>query len=191
MSFDPSESYPKALERAATLWGIVPSFWDIFGTRHFTTPEIAKAILGSMGVPVESKESIDGAVEERLCEDWNRLVPATLVAGNPVTAIALSVPKELAGGVVSWEISTESGSRFVGGYRLTGSQGLEQVELRGRAYLRMMLPIAFDGLGYHTLRLKLENGAQSVKAESRLIVCPDRAWFPPPWWPATPSPQSR
>jgi 4-alpha-glucanotransferase len=178
MSFDPTEPYQKALDRAATLWGIVPSFWDIFGTRHFTTPEIAKAILASMGVPVESTESIDRAVEERRFEDWSRLIPATLVIGNPVTAITLSVPKELAGGVVSWEISAENGARFVGRYRLAGSQPLEQVELRGRSFVRMLLPIAFDDLGYHKLRLKLENGAQSISAESVLIVCPDRAWFP-------------
>ena len=178
MSFEPSESYQKALERAATLWGIVPSFWDIFGTRHITTPDIAKAILGSMGVPVESLESIDRAVEERICEDWKRLVPATLVVSTPLTEIMLSVPGEWAAGIVSWEISTETGSRFVGRYRLAGAQPLEHVELRGQAYMRLMMPIAFDDLGYHTLRVKLENGAQQVTADCRLIVCPDRAWFP-------------
>ena len=178
MSFEPSDSYEKALERASTLWGIVPSFWDIFGNRHFATPEIVKAILESMGVPVETRESIDGAVEQRLWEDWNRLVPATLVVSRPVAAIALSVPCELAEGIVSWEVLDESGARFVGSHLLKSAESLDRVEMRGRDFMRILLPIAFENLGYHTLRLSLENGAQSVTVESRLIVCPDRAWYP-------------
>jgi len=178
MSFEPSDSYEKALERAATLWGIVPSFWDIFGTQHFTTPEIAKAILGSMGVPVDSKESIDQAAREHLWRDWNTLVPATSVVTRPVTAITLSVPQGLSLGIVSWEISTESGSRFVGRYRLAGAEPVERIELNGTHFVRLVLPLAFDTLGYHTLKLRLEDGDRSLTAESQLIVCPDRAWYP-------------
>ena len=178
MSFESSESYEKALERAATLWGVVPSFWDIFGNKHFTTPDIAKPILAAMGVPVETRETIDDAVEQRLWEEWNRIVPATLVVSGPMSSIALNVPSELADAVVSWEIPAESGARCVGRHRLAGTEPIDRMELRGNLYLRVPLPLAFDELGYHTLRLRLENGAHFVEAQSRLIVCPDRAWFP-------------
>ncbi len=178
MSFEPSDSYENALERAATLWGVVPSFWDIFGKQHHTTPEIAKAILGSMGVPVDSQQALDACMEQRLLEQWNRLVPLTLVLTGPVTSLTLSVPATLADGLVSWEITAENESRSVGRFRLAGVVPKEKAVFGGVTYLRVEMPLEFDQLGYHTLHLRLENGTSSVSAESRLIVCPDRAWYP-------------
>ncbi|MCL5745222.1 MAG: 4-alpha-glucanotransferase [Acidobacteria bacterium] len=168
-------SYSEALERAASLWGVEPAYWDIWGKRHETQPEVQKAILRGLGVCVDSQESVDAAVEARLCEDWARLTPSTIVIGEKDSGFPVAIPAGSAGDVLHVEIRWEDG----GLERYDCSPGqlepAETAELRGERYERRMaiLPARLP-LGYHELRVS--TGAFS--SVTRLIVSPDRAWLP-------------
>ena len=51
-NYSPATTYDEALARAAAVWGVQAEYWDIFGNRHVTTPEVQSSILESARVPV-------------------------------------------------------------------------------------------------------------------------------------------
>jgi len=76
-----SDSFEQLLDRAASLFGIEPEFWDIFGTHHITSTEAKQAILSALGVATESapvlERSLADLADERVAilirhRDFNR-----------------------------------------------------------------------------------------------------------------------
>jgi 4-alpha-glucanotransferase len=165
-----------ALARAASLWGIEPGYWDIWGRYHQTHPEVSSAILRSLGVPAGDERTLSEAVEARLARDWVRLTPATLVISENAAALPLSVPVESAGSTASIEIRWELG----GSERYACSIGQlpvsETTKIQGREYERRQAPLPSAlPLGYHELRVSVD----ALSFVSHFIVTPDRAWLPP------------
>ena len=62
-------SFPEALYEAASACGIATEYWDIWGQRHQARPETLQAILSAMGVPCDSAEALDAALQTRLWEE--------------------------------------------------------------------------------------------------------------------------
>src|SRR5262245_2828252 len=75
----PSRSYEEALDRVASLWGIEPEFFDIWGNLHVTSSETKRFILGAMGVAADTRDQLDQTIESRLRREWTRSVPPCLV----------------------------------------------------------------------------------------------------------------
>jgi len=73
--YQPPATYQEAVARAAELWGIEDGYHDIWGRRHSTSLEAQKAILKSLGVRVDTLEQVREAVERRLMEEWQPLIP--------------------------------------------------------------------------------------------------------------------
>ena len=67
-----STNYDQALDRAALLWGIEPDYWDIWGRRHFTSPDTKVAILRALGVKTDTEADLNAAVEGRWRAEWQR-----------------------------------------------------------------------------------------------------------------------
>ncbi len=175
--FTPSDSYEQALDRAAKVWGIEPSYGDTWGRVHVTSPETKKGILRALGISPETKEDLDRAVEQRLAREWGRLAPPVAVIGTAAFTEGFPVylPERHAGGPVSIEIRWEQG----GVERRTLAPGdlRESGRLRigGDTYVRKQVPLADRSpLGYHNVTVS----AAGRKARLRLILCPDRAYEP-------------
>ena len=134
-------SYSESLERAASLWGVEPAYWDIWGQRHETQPEVQKAILRGLGVCADSQESVDAAVEARLCEDWARLTPSTIVIGEKAGGFPVAIPAGSAGDLLHVEISWEDGGLERYDCSLSQLEPAETAELRGARYERRMAPL--------------------------------------------------
>ena len=75
-------TYDEALDRAAETWGIQPDYWDIFGNRHVTSPQTKRAILESLGIPADTKEGLEQALEEKTRAEWSRLLPPCVVVSE-------------------------------------------------------------------------------------------------------------
>ncbi|MBI1896483.1 MAG: 4-alpha-glucanotransferase [Acidobacteria bacterium] len=178
--FQPADSYPAALARAARLWGIEPDYWDVFGTHHVTAAEVQKAILTSLGVPTGSTDELNAAVEERLWRDWASLLPSTIVTGAG-GEVALSLPEELRNARGRLQIDWESGGTYSREVAFADLPEAAQAELRTRRFVRLLLSLPADPpLGYHRLRLAAcGSGGILTTAEARLVLCPERAWSPP------------
>lgn len=147
------------LDQAASLCGIEPEFWDIWGRRHVTSPATKIAILKSMGVPADSPEGLARAIEERALKKASRLLP-------PCVVVSASDPAPV-----------QFGRVFDGDTALVHLR-LEDGTFRSfNAILSDRLTLPRDlPLGYHELEIEI-GGA--VQGSTRLIVTPDRAWLPP------------
>jgi len=110
-SFKASGNYEQALDRAARQWGIESEFWDTWGHRHTTPPEIERAMLTAMGLSAGDREGLDRAVEQRMAQEWERLLPVVFVVGESAFSkgIPLSVPVALAEAEISLNIRWEGG----------------------------------------------------------------------------------
>ncbi len=108
-TFKTSESYEQALDRAARIWGIEPEYGDTWGRLHTTTPATKKGILKAMGVPAGNREELDRAIEGRLWNEWNRLLPPVAVLGETGKSFWINVPVPLEGLAAEIEIRWEGG----------------------------------------------------------------------------------
>ena len=157
------------------MWGVQKEYWDIFGRHHVAPPEVQAAILRSLGIAVGSIESIDSAVEARLWNDWYLPVSPTLVIRLSDGVLPVQIPEgdecNNLQAHFTWEDGTSDSIR-------ASPASLEPAgwaEIRGRRFNRLRLPLPPAAmLGYHTLRVTC--GGNST--ESRLILCPDRAFKP-------------
>ena len=181
VSFEPSPTFEQALERAAELWGIEPGYRDTWGQWHETPPAVKRAILKSLGVPGDTLEELDRAVEERLWSEWSALTPPVVVLGEQSRALALNVPAALAEGVATIEIRLEEGGQRGWEVALKDLSETGGITLHEVSFVRKNVPLAPDlPLGYHEAVVTLPvPGGEAARSLTRLILCPDRAWAPP------------
>ena len=170
ITFTNSVSYEQALERAADLWGIEREYWDIWGKHHTATPEMMAAVLRSLGVPCDTREQIDGAVEERLWEEWSRALPCTVVTEAQEARLPVRVRD--AGTPLEIELRWENGGSE---RRAVAGRPGRTAEIRGIRYVEITVDLGAVPLGYHEAALYLPD--RNVFT-TRLIACPDRAFFP-------------
>ncbi|MGP0071616.1 MAG: 4-alpha-glucanotransferase [Bryobacteraceae bacterium] len=155
------------IEQAARAWGIETDYWDIWGKQHHASPELESAILGSLGVDLHSKESLQEAIERRQHRQWRSPLAPTifLTAGLP-HEIPVSLPANQADSRATVRIRLEQGGETELDVALEPAVGGKRI------LLKEDLP-----LGYHELTLTM---AGESFGPARLIVCPSRA-FEPPW----------
>jgi 4-alpha-glucanotransferase len=171
-TFVPADTYDAALRQACALWGVQENYWDIFGNHHVATTAVLGAILTSLGVPADSTESLNQAIDRRLWEEWSVLVP-------PVHVTTVSegwVPVNLASdGAVSATFCWESGGTDTMEVAAASLLVESEASLRGQRFVRKRLRVPSGApLGYHTVNVK----CGGATAKGRVILCPDRAFKP-------------
>lgn len=152
----------------------------MWGQQHHASPELLKAILGSLGVDARSRESLAQSIAARVADTTHSPIPQTLVIvqgqAAPEILIFLSEAQEQSealidiqfeeGGAEQLRIALAEtpmvGQQIAGGHRV----------VQKRISLGSRLP-----LGYHKLTLQI---GEQTWPPSNLIVCPDRA-YQPPW----------
>ncbi len=161
---------------AASQWGIEPGYWDVLGTYHDTSSEARNAILRSLGVAADGRESLDEAVRLKLRRDWSRLAPPALVLSEKARTFPLTVPAGAQAGTVAVTIRWEGGGEEGYEFSLDALPVAETADLGGQKFERRMAPLpARLPLGYHELRV----AAGTLSSVSHLAVAPERAWIPP------------
>ncbi|MEN6532874.1 MAG: 4-alpha-glucanotransferase [Bryobacteraceae bacterium] len=182
ISFLPAKDAEEALERAASLWRIEREYWDIFGVKHTAQPGVVRAILRAMGVPCETQQELDSAVEERLWREWSQPLPPVVFLDEreETSAFPLTMPKRALGSPIEVEFHLENGSILRYEPFVPSLQELEEAELRKCCFVRLRIPLPIRlPLGYHELKGGFTLDGERVAAGTRLIVAPDRAWLPP------------
>ena len=58
----PSETFEQRLDRAASLFGIEPAYWDIWGRQHFTSAKAKQAILRAVGMAADTPEELERSI---------------------------------------------------------------------------------------------------------------------------------
>ena len=180
--FTPFDDESEAVRHAAEVWGIAPEYWDIWGRRHETPPEIQRAILESLGVPAGSLGELNRALEERLWRQWSSSLPPVLVVSEEEAphTVPLRIPEDGPGLLADVQIDLEDGQALTRTVAVDDLPLGAAAQLRGRAFLERTLTLEPLPLGYHRLRVSLRRGERPVlEAGMELIVAPGRAFLPP------------
>lgn len=173
------------LNELAERCGIAPDYHDIWGQRHVTSDDTKRAILGAMGLRVDSADSLRHALAEVVNAPWREACDPVHVlrAEGPAGVWAFRMPaqeEEDRTVVVSWEVRDEAGA--VRQHAQAGP-GLASVETRtvdGLRYVRVELPLpAGLPIGYYDVRVTGVSESRQVEGLLRLIVTPSACYVPP------------
>ena len=170
------DTFEQLLERAASLCGIGPGFWDIWGKYHETSREAMQAILHAKGFDATSAESLARSLAEHARRDWERLLPHSIVTGeSDELELPVHVRAECLGEAVRFEIRAEFGSVAYLVMPLRDMPAAGSVERNGGTLLRKIarLPARLP-LGYHEVTAHV--GGE--RATCRIAVAPERAFTP-------------
>lgn len=200
---DPASLNPDKLQELASLAGIVPEYYDMWGNLHTVPLSTKEAILRSMGL-----DDFKAALREQQNRPWNRLIEPVLVcphdeqpASVPVHFTAREGPSregpsregEEKDVTVRWSLKDEHGA-VLREMRARGIAPAKTKSIEGTRYVRLDLQVGGELLpGYYTFDVQLQSplavGALSesmgLSGSMRLIITPaqchgieGRAWGP-------------
>lgn len=174
-TFHRAKTHAAALDQASLLVGVQPEFWDIWGRRHITSPEVQGSVLKSVGLPIENVDQLNDALEQRLWREWTALLPPTTVIGIADSSVEIRVPERLRDAELSGELLHEDGEVAPLRFAASELETRRRAVLRDEAFVSLRLPLpAGTPLGYHKLHLRVAN----LEATARVILCPERAYLP-------------
>ncbi len=176
------DSYRRLLDRTASLLGVEPEFWDIWGNLHVTPPETKTAIVGALGVPCENAQQLEEALAAREREEWSSLARPTIVlsAGARPLEFPLHVPSTMAGGVAIIELRLEDGGIRKYEVHLDTLPARASKQFEYGQFVEKAVEFAETlPLGYHEVRVAVHCGDSVQQSSTRLILAPDRAYTPP------------
>jgi len=173
----PSETFEQLLDRAASVCGIEPGFWDIWGRYHSTTTEAKQALLRAVGMDASGPAELERALAARTRDAWERLVaPAVVAAQAPAAELCLQVPAECLGDTALLTVTREDGQTAEFRVNLWDLPQVGSIEMDGRTWVRKRATLPIDlPLGYHQIAVRVG----SATASTRYIVTPERAWSDP------------
>src|SRR4051812_34123865 len=106
-----SDTFEQLLDRAATLCGIGPGFWDIWGKYHETTRAAKQAILRAKGFDAADASSLERSLAAHTRREWDRLLPPSVIAGEAGHLdIPISVRAENLGELARFRVRAEDGA---------------------------------------------------------------------------------
>lgn len=171
--YSPAVTYDDALRRAAQAWGVQDEYWDIWGKRHIADSDVQQSILRSIGFFPETLEGLNAALAKRQELEWAALAPPTLVLPLSAGVIPLNIPESLQSSVLEVDFVWECGLSEHTQVRLDTLA--TDSEVSAPHIVRRFLPLpAGAALGYHKAIFR----ARDLFAETRLILCPDKAYQP-------------
>lgn len=173
----PVENFEQLLDRAASLFGIEAGFNDIWGRYHQTTTQAKQAILRALGVAAGNAEELERSLAGIARAEWERLAPAVVVTGeSSAVEFPLSIPAERLGERAHIQVRFENAETREFDLNLWELAHTGSIEMEGRTWVRgqVRLPVSLP-LGYHDITVE----AGGVRAETRYIVTPERAWTHP------------
>ena len=173
----PSETFEQLLERAASVSGIEPGFWDIWGRHHETTGEARQSILNAKGIAAGRREELENSLAERARAEWQRLLPPCVVAGESAAVeFPVQVPADCLGTPLHVAVHQESGERHDFDLNLWELPQTGSIEMEGRTWVRKQARLALSlPLGYHSIQADLAG----TPCSAHYIVTPERAYSHP------------
>jgi 4-alpha-glucanotransferase len=173
----PADTFEQLLDRAASLAGIEPGYWDIWGRYHRTTTEAKQAILQALGTAAGDAGQLEQSLAALTRREWERLAPPAVVCGESgEQELPLNIPVESLGERVRLIVRREDGQSSEFQLNLWELPQNAHIAMDGRTRVRKLarLPVRLP-LGYHEVSVEVAGACASI----RFIVTPERAWVSP------------
>jgi len=166
------------LRQLARLYGVFPSYLDVWRRRRFSSDEALLRTLRLLGAPVERPEDAADALRARRVECWRKPAEPTLTAweGRPAQ-LRLRMKSADVEKKFRCRIGFEDGGREEFERKLSELPRLRQRTIEGSSYEARLLSLP-ERLprGYH--RCEIEFGGS--RAEVLVIAAPERSYAEPP-----------
>jgi len=163
------------LNRLADAAGIESNYWDIEGRLHQRSPQTARQLLRTLGVPAETDAETAASLAQLTEEPWREVLPPVIVA---IEGRGIDIPIRLPADAVAqsrrWSIDLEGGGQLGGEFSLQILPVEAAAEIDGVRLVHRRLQLPAQPLGYHRLRLE---GAENVAAS--LVIAPAQCYLPP------------
>ena len=184
------EQYEQLIAELSDLVGIIPEYYDIFGTKHVTSKDSRKAILSAMGLCVGTSEEISREITRTRTRQWHAVLdPVTIISvhSQPYNLpVHLPLPEgKEQGAEITLTLEDEQGKSAALHFPAGTLQVNEQRSIEGRRFVRFLLPLPQKELGYYRVTATCRHrepvfgeGASSLERSGRLIVTPDSCYLP-------------
>ncbi|HYD30599.1 MAG TPA: putative maltokinase, partial [Azospirillaceae bacterium] len=169
------EPEPTALDRLAERMGIEVDYVNAIGGTVRISDDVKRALLAAMGEPADDELAAKARLDTLEREELARpLPPVIVVRGERMPLLGpITLPK--GSETVRWTIICEDDSEWRGEDVFTDLILVREAMLDGEAVEQRVLALDCHlPLGYHGLRID----SDSLSAETRVIVAPDRCWMP-------------
>ena len=100
-----------AIRRLGEIYGIDPSYVDIWGRLRRTPVATERALLAAMGADVGSERAVADSLREAEARPWRRmLAPVRVVAPPEPVEVTFTLPARLDGAAIDWTLTEETGA---------------------------------------------------------------------------------
>ncbi len=168
------------LDRLATLAGIEPDYYDIWGTQHAPSADVKRELLRAMGFAVETETETAQSLSLLDEMPWRRtLEPVSVVTLGDRVAVPIRLLADRAKHTIGWRLAMEDGTTISGSVMPNDLPLIEtrclddrSVELRTLSVLAPLVP------GYHQFEVDGHALSDMSTRQSTLIVAPRQAFLP-------------
>ena len=180
------EEKRKSLAQLSAAYGVLTSYFDIWGQSHDIPPETLEILLAAAGVDVASPEE---ALKNYENLSWTQLAQPVLVASTEqlpaqffFQIVASPSPVERSDGVLQVRLQISGGNTPSINHSFNFEQltFVEARELNGTYYERWSFPFPRGlSIGYYHFKLSVEHDKQEFQQKTLVILCPERCYLPP------------
>jgi 4-alpha-glucanotransferase len=167
-----------ALERLATLAGVLPSYEDVYGKTIAASTETLRSILRALGLEASSEADAARLADALEARPWlEGLDDVTVCDVGASSLVTISHPAEVRSGRV-WRLIAEDGTHTEGSFALASLALVDRKEIDGTAYERreFALPKMLTP-GYYRFELEDPDGHTVA---TTIVLAPEACWLPDP-----------
>ncbi|MCE5311612.1 MAG: 4-alpha-glucanotransferase, partial [Nitrospiraceae bacterium] len=180
--------YTELIGRLSELCGIIPEYWDIFGTRHVAETEPRKSVLKAMGLKTDTAEDVESEIYKITSTAAKRFIEPVYIlpAESQSLCITVQVPLEepVQPLAFDWILTNESGpelaiNRHDSQYNVTWTY-----EYEGTKYAKVSVCLFGEDEqhpdpGYYKLEMGYSSeGAHTILDTSKIIIAPQKCYMP-------------
>ncbi len=180
------------INELASLCGILPEYWDIFGKLHIASLDTKKAMLKAMKINIESDDAIAREINDRKSRPWESFVEPVFVIS--VNAQPLKIPVYIPVGTgeennleITCVIEDENGINS--GIKIAGNDIVihEERTINNIRYIKVLISDEVQrNTGYYSVHTECRldgnifaDGTAKIQKTTRLIITPDTCYLPP------------
>ncbi|MCE5312679.1 MAG: 4-alpha-glucanotransferase [Nitrospiraceae bacterium] len=179
--------YIELINRLSELCGIIPEYWDIFGTRHVAEVETKKAVLNSMGFKTDTAEIIQAEINKITSAAAKRFIEPVYILPDESQSLCITVQVPFADSQplsFDWILKSESDEKFIINKTAAHYEIILTYEFEGTNYAKASLCL-FDenekhpAPGYYKLDLSFSSGDSApIAAATKVIIAPQKCYIP-------------
>jgi 4-alpha-glucanotransferase len=181
------DSTQQRIDELAGLYGVLPGYWDIFGTWHAITPEAKKATLTAMKLKVGSVTDIEQEIHKAQTRKWKAFLEPVHVISEHEQPLSITISVPVSEGCegrlsVSCNVEDEEGSSYEFMQSGDSLSVAEEMVVDGQRYIRVVLTDTVKrDIGYYALTVTVRNcreGSGLLQKKTKVIIAPETCYLP-------------